>query len=689
MLALLPDLRPLDRMSVSRRRTVVPPGAPPLPGGAFRMVWPQSGPSRRSLLRAGAWIAPGWLVATLLSLFAVPRAPAPAIATNLLLTLVPVGAAAACLLAGRTLPKPLRGVWRAFAWAAALAAVRQLIGIAALLGGGVGPVFSFLSYALLILAHGCIVAGAVLAIPPLRTRAVAGGLLLDLGLVLTAGGLFALQLTVQRGAGMPVLPILRVVGAQLATGASMFTVGLLLVWRTPEMPLLPVLGVVVTAVSFGLGNSMLTMGVATTGTGSPLDVLWITGWAGLAFAGLSARALGEVLPGRPPGRVAAAIGGVLIPAGALYVAAIGVSAGLAPYVGGELGLALWFLAAPLAVRVGQGLRSEAHRKAQGRELEQTRALVELARALSAAVELAPTLELVTRWARQLTDARAASIQLLSHDEQSLEVLAITGLAPAALGLVLPVKESFTGAVVRDRHPRVVHDWKRVGAAHPLELQLFGEDAGAAAPLLFRGRALGVLVVAGCERPFDHEQIAMLTSMADSAAVAIENARLFEEVRALSLTDPLTGLANRRGLQRDLAREFAAARRGRRMTAVMFDIDGFKRFNDTHGHLAGDEALRVLGEVLGTETRAMNLAARYGGDEFVVLMSDSDADGAWHFAERMRQSFRSAMLSRGEALDLTFGIAEYSPEMSAPADLLGAADRALYRNKARAVVDSSR
>jgi hypothetical protein len=107
-----------------------------------------------------------------------------------------------------------------------------------------------------------------------------------------------------------------------------------------------VLGLVVTAASFGLGNSMLTMRIAARGTGTPLDVLWITGWAGLAFAGLSARALANAPPGPRPGRVAATIGGVLIPAVALYVAVIGLSAGLAPYVGAEIGLALWFLAAP-------------------------------------------------------------------------------------------------------------------------------------------------------------------------------------------------------------------------------------------------------------------------------------------------------------------------------------------------------
>ncbi len=623
-----------------------------------------------------------WLALALVSLAISVRAPTSVLGPHLLLTLAPAAAGAACFWSWRGAAPSLRPTWFLFGLAGLGVAARELAAMLRLATGAVpSSASSGLSYTLLIGAHLAIAVGAALAIPALRSRRLAGGLLLDAALVAIAGGLFALQLAVEHGRGVPIGQLLLVLGTQLATAGSLFAIGLLLVWRDPALPRLPTLGLVTTATAFGVGNTAVTLGLA----GSPgmyLDVIWITGWLGLAFAGVTARALREGLPEPAPGRLAGVIGGVLIPAGSLYVAAMGLSSVLAPYLGGEIGLALWFLTAPLAVRVGQGVRTEVRRKAQGRELVQTRALVELNRALATALELEPTLQLVAGWARKLTDARAAAIQLLSDDGSALELRAVTGLSSDALGLVLPVMDSLTGAVVRDGKPRVVHDCARLGSAHPQEIQLFGSDAAAAAPLIFRGRALGVLVVAGCGHPFDHDEMAMLASMADSAAVAIENARLFEEVRGLSLTDPLTGLSNRRALELVLVREFAAARRGRRLVVVMLDVDGFKRFNDTRGHLAGDEALRTLGSVLLNETRAMNQAARYGGDEFVVVLTETDLRGAEIFAERMRWRFRDAMAASGGGLDLTCGLAGFDPEMTAPADLIAAADRALYRAKAR-------
>jgi diguanylate cyclase (GGDEF)-like protein len=210
--------------------------------------------------------------------------------------------------------------------------------------------------------------------------------------------------------------------------------------------------------------------------------------------------------------------------------------------------------------------------------------------------------------------------------------------------------------------------------------LLGDAPMASVPLRFRERTVGVLTCIGT-RPFDAEDLELLVAFASQAAIAIEDARLFEQVRTLSVTDALTGLANRRRLDRELEREFSAARRGRRLIGVMFDLDEFKQHNDRYGHLAGDRALKHFAEALNSSTRAMNLAARFGGDEFFALLADADRAGAEVFVERVTERFHETMRQSGNpVLGVSAGIAEFRPDMNTAAELIEAADRALYISK---------
>ncbi len=661
-------------MTTPSLSSVASPAIRPPPGWTEEVA-------RRFLI--GGWVVALWAALSTGLVLLTNLGAAPPLLAPIILTAAPLAAAVACLRAGQSGAPSLRMSWLHFAMGSGAIVLREVLQLAPPPGMDPASV-RVIAFGLLLAAHLVIAAGAAMAIPPLRGRSLGGVLLLDLALVITAGALFALKLGAQHGGpAFEPVPMLRILSTHLSAALSMFLLGLMLVWRNPALQIAPVAGLVVGGVIFASGNAAITLMGPQPGQTSPwMNVLWLAGWAGLMFAGVSARALGPRWTPPNPGPVAAAMGGFLIPAGALYMGALGLDHALRPYVGADISLALWFLSAPLAVRVGLGLRAEVRRQEQGRELVNTRALAELSRALAGAVELKPTLHLATRWANRLTGARTAAILLLSADEETLEVSAISGLPAGALGQVLPAGDSLTGAVVRERRLRMVEEWPGGPEAPGREFALFGAGWSAVAPLLFRERALGVLVVAGRPRPFREERLEMLASLADTAAVAIENAQLFEEVKALSLLDPLTGLANRRALERDLAREFAAARRGRLLSAVLFDIDGFKRFNDTLGHIAGDQALRTLGGVLLQECRAMNLAARYGGDEFLALMSDTDSAGAETFAQRTRSCFCQAVAGAGAPLDLTYGIAEYDPSMDTPAQLIAAADRALYRAKGR-------
>lgn len=148
---------------------------------------------------------------------------------------------------------------------------------------------------------------------------------------------------------------------------------------------------------------------------------------------------------------------------------------------------------------------------------------------------------------------------------------------------------------------------------------------------------------------------------------------------LALMDPLTGMPNRRHSVVFVEAAFAAAKRGIPFTVVLFDVDKFKAFNDTRGHLAGDEALKKVAEVLVGSTRKMNLTARWGGEEFLSMLSDTPLDGGRIFAERVLSEVHQAFPDG--SVTLSAGVARYTDGMDTPTRLLAAADKAMYEAKA--------
>jgi len=148
---------------------------------------------------------------------------------------------------------------------------------------------------------------------------------------------------------------------------------------------------------------------------------------------------------------------------------------------------------------------------------------------------------------------------------------------------------------------------------------------------------------------------------------------------LALTDQLTGMPNRRHAVVFVEASFAAAQRGIPLSVVLFDVDKFKGYNDTHGHMEGDEALKKIGQVLMTSTRRMNLTARWGGEEFLSMLSDTPVEGGLIFAERVLSEIHQAFPDG--SVTLSAGLAQYVPGMDSPARLLAAADQAMYAAKA--------
>jgi len=201
----------------------------------------------------------------------------------------------------------------------------------------------------------------------------------------------------------------------------------------------------------------------------------------------------------------------------------------------------------------------------------------------------------------------------------------------------------------------------------------------AAPMVAQGRVSGILSVGtGADRPFTDEDARTLRRLADAVATALERARVLSQMESLSLTDSLTELPNRRQLQMHLAREFAAAQRGRGLSVILFDVDNFRQYNATLGRMAGDEVLRTLAGVLAGETRTMNLVGRYQGDEFVAILSDTPLEGARLHARRVEERIARHSGLGPHGITVSSGVAAFSDEMESPEDLLRAADHDLRR-----------
>ena len=160
----------------------------------------------------------------------------------------------------------------------------------------------------------------------------------------------------------------------------------------------------------------------------------------------------------------------------------------------------------------------------------------------------------------------------------------------------------------------------------------------------------------------------------------ENERLFTEVQRLAVTDPLTGLYNRHKLDEGLAIEVERARRyDRPLSLIMIDLDGLKAINDKYGHPAGDKVLKLVSEAIRSQIRTVDLPARIGGDEFLILLPEADLDAATLVAQRVCSKITSTSF-KGELLSVSAGVAQWSPTHSTAESFLEAVDQAMYQAK---------
>jgi len=226
-------------------------------------------------------------------------------------------------------------------------------------------------------------------------------------------------------------------------------------------------------------------------------------------------------------------------------------------------------------------------------------------------------------------------------------------------------------------------------ADPAETRLItngGKRALVMLPLVANGVSIGLIeLLSTSPIELDAERLGLARTMANEASIAMENARLYEEARALADRDPLTGFYNHRYLHERFGQEAVRARRSRRpLSLLMLDLDDFKLVNDTFGHVFGDDVLRWTAELIRRTLRTSDIPARYGGDEFAILLPDADREDAALTAERLVAAFADAAFTTGTRLlvpiAISIGAATFPTDGRTAAELIAVADAGLYRMK---------
>ncbi len=320
--------------------------------------------------------------------------------------------------------------------------------------------------------------------------------------------------------------------------------------------------------------------------------------------------------------------------------------------------------------------------------ERLATLNQVGSALASTLDVDDVLDLIVNTAIRHTGASSASLMLVDPREDVLVLSKAVGLSEdVPSDLRIPVGTGVAGWVAEKQEPVLLHDISRDPRFSHLVPRRELRSA-MCVPLVSKGKTLGVLNVStkGGTNVFDYDDLDLLVALAAHATVALVNARLFDEIQRASITDGLTNLFNARHFHEQLEAEIVRAKRyGYPVSLFMFDIDHFKQYNDTFGHLEGDRVLRDIGTFVLEEVRRSDVPARYGGEEFMIMLPHTFKPDAIRIANRVRERLKQRVAGPEAAPDtppsISGGVATFPDDAQDAEGLLRAADLALYRAKA--------
>lgn len=296
---------------------------------------------------------------------------------------------------------------------------------------------------------------------------------------------------------------------------------------------------------------------------------------------------------------------------------------------------------------------------------------------------------IHRAAAQLMPAEAFVITKINETTRMTDAVYLVDRSGRVPPVSVPLDEGLSGMVTSTGKSIYIADLMQDQAGD--RYVHFGDAeevrSVVAVPMYLSGKVVG-MISSQCYRPhaYSSDDIALLEMLASYAAIALDNARLLQEIQMLAITDPLTQVANRRQLFELGQREFTRARRFERPLAViMLDIDHFKLVNDQYGHSTGDRILYELAQLLKQNVREADVVGRYGGEEFCLVLIETNLHTAYEVASRIRSSIHEKCCNREPGLPtitVSMGVAELTAEVNSFTDLLKNADVALYQAKER-------
>jgi diguanylate cyclase (GGDEF)-like protein/putative nucleotidyltransferase with HDIG domain len=268
---------------------------------------------------------------------------------------------------------------------------------------------------------------------------------------------------------------------------------------------------------------------------------------------------------------------------------------------------------------------------------------------------------------------------LDYSTKEIVIQAEAGQRKGALGRRLGLDGNIVGRVARTGQMAVVSYDAQRSACEPV---LEGSESAIALPIVYADQLHGVLYVETDKTSdFPQEEVLFLGTLADLISGALHNALTFQKAQEQAITDGMTGLKTHRFFMEALSGEWKrSTRAGRSFSVVLLDLDRFKFVNDFYGHLDGDLVLQRVAHLLDMNCRRSDVVARYGGDEFVILMPETDAAQSHQLASKLRSWISSDPVLRDKNVTSSFGVATFPLNGSTPQELLQVADASMYLSK---------